>query len=649
MEKEKQYKTVIKIRCFEEKILSLFSENKLSGTTHTYIGEEATAASIMKYVGDNDVVFSNHRCHGHYLAYGGPMEKLLAEIMSKEIGLCQGRGGSQHIRYKNFFTNGIQGGIVPNALGVAFAKKLDGKKDNTVVFIGDGTLGQGVVYESLNIASVYEIPLVVVVEDNQYAMSTKRTDVISGDICTRLSGFNVKTFEIESTDVDELNDFFKKVFDYVNTNRKPVCAVVHNYRLGAHSKGDDTRPIEEVQKHKAKDPVLLVKEKIGEDNYQAIKKAFDKELNELVAKLEKEQSIRITENTAEESNEYQGQSYFYDGNKRCVELISDAFDSELNKNKRIIIYGEDVCDPYGGAFKATKGLSTKYPNNVFNMPISEQCMVGMGVGMAMFGKIPVVEMMFGDFITLGFDQLLNHATKYSWVYGGDIKVPLVVRMASGGKRGYGPTHSQSLEKYLIGIPLIKIVSLSSLIDPRVFYNHLFSTIESPTVVLENKKLYSERIISIQNEQYDIFTVKEVNNFGYPTIHLSVSQGDKPDYYIVTYGGMVNDAVEAAKELMMNEEISVDVIVLTQIAPLPIKDLKEILENGSKVIFVEEGNKTGGIGAEFISTMIENNFSNSFYRIASLDIPIPNGIILEQQMVPNKETIIEFVKENYYGK
>ena len=644
-----QYKTIIKIRCFEEKILSLFSENKLSGTTHTYIGEEATAASIMKYVGDNDVVFSNHRCHGHYLAYGGPSEKLLAEIMSKESGLCQGRGGSQHIHYKNFFTNGIQGGIVPNALGVAFAKKLDGKKDNVIVFIGDGTLGQGAVYESLNIASIYEIPLMVVVEDNQYAMSTKRTDVISGDICTRLSSFNIQTFEIESTDVDELNSFFEKVFNYINTNRKPVCAVVHNYRLGAHSKGDDTRPIEEIQKYKAKDPVLLVKEKIGDEKYQELKTAFNKELDELTTKLEKEQNINIDANTTSNLLTSNKTSFLYDGNNRCVELIREAFDAELTKNKKIVIYGEDVCDPYGGAFKATKGLSTKYPYNVFNMPISEQCMVGMGVGMAMFGKIPVVEMMFGDFITLGFDQLLNHATKYSWIYGDDIKVPLVVRMASGGKRGYGPTHSQSLEKYLIGIPLIKIVSLSSLIDPRVFYNHLFCTIESPTVVLENKKLYSERIVSVQNGQYDIFSVREINSYGYPTIHLSVSLDDKPNYYLVTYGGMVNDAIEAATELMMNEEINVDVIVLTQIAPLPINDLKTIVQNGSKVVFVEEGNKTGGIGAEFISTMIENNFSNSFYRIASFDIPIPNGIVLEQQMVPNKKTIIEFIKENHYGK
>ena len=255
----------IKIRAFEELILEMFSQNKLSGTTHTYIGEEATASALMPYVREQDKVFSNHRCHGHYLAYNGPEELLLAEIMSKKSGLCNGRGGSQHIHYKNFYTNGIQGGIVPNALGVAFADKLSGNDDNTVVFIGDGTLGQGVVYESLNIASVYDVPVVFVVEDNQYAMSTKRKDVISGDIKSRIEGFDIKTFEIESTDVDELYEFFGGVFSYINENRKPVCAVVHNYRLGAHSKGDDTRDKDEVEFHRKKDPIALLKNALGEE------------------------------------------------------------------------------------------------------------------------------------------------------------------------------------------------------------------------------------------------------------------------------------------------------------------------------------------------------------------------------------------------
>lgn len=647
MSLKEQYNTAIKIRCFEEKILSLFGENKLSGTTHTYIGEEATAVSIMNFIKDDDVIFSNHRCHGHYLAYGGPEDKLMAEIMSKESGICQGRGGSQHIHYKNFFTNGIQGGIVPNALGVAFAKKLDNKKDNTIVFIGDGTLGQGVVYESLNIASIYKIPLMVVVEDNQYAMSTKRTDAISGDICKRISSFDIKTFEIESTNIEELNSFFSKAFEYIDKERKPVCAIVHNYRLGAHSKRDDTRPIEEIEKHRKNDPILLIKNRIGEEEYNRIRNYYNKRFDELAEALEKEDNIIIR--CKKDEINHNSKSFLYSGNKRCVELMQGFFNNELEKNKEIVIYGEDVCDPYGGAFKVTKGLSSKFPNNIFNMPISEACMCGMAVGLAIEGKIPIAEMMFADFVALGFDQLLNHATKYAWVYGDNIKVPMIVRMASGGKRGYGPTHSQSLEKYLVGIPLLKVVALSFLINPASLYEYLIDTIDSPVAVIENKKLYSERIANVVNNKYDDFNVKETNNYGYPTIHLSLDENTEPDYYFVTYGGMTKDAIDASKTLMMNDEIMADVVVLTQLSPLPLEDLKAIINKKAKVVFIEEGTKTNGIGAEFVASCLENNIAKDFIRIAAYDLPIPNGIVLESQVVPDKEKIVRIIKENYYGK
>lgn len=287
------YREIIKIRAFEETILDLFGKNRLSGTTHTYIGEEATAVSLMKYVGDDDYVFSNHRCHGHYLAYGGSPRKLLAEIMSKESGLCKGRGGSQHIHYKNFFTNGVQGGIVPNALGVAFANKLSGINHNTVVFLGDGTLGQGVVYEAFNISSIYKIPILYVVEDNAYAMTTRSEFAVAGSIKQRVEGFGITTFEIKSTDVDELTKFFEKVFLYLNTYRNPVCAVIHNYRLGAHSKGDDLRDLEEINVNKKNDPVNIIRHRIGRNRADEIHKEYIDEFSRYADELELEPNAEI--------------------------------------------------------------------------------------------------------------------------------------------------------------------------------------------------------------------------------------------------------------------------------------------------------------------------------------------------------------------
>jgi len=637
------YEKVVKIRAFEELILDLFGKNKLSGTTHTSIGEEATAVSIMKHIKEQDKVFSNHRCHGHYLAYGGPAKALLAEIMSKRSGLCQGRGGSQHIHYRNFFTNGIQGGIVPNALGVAFSDKLKGNKTNTIVFLGDGTLGQGVVYESLNIAAVYAVPVLFVIEDNQYAMSTRREDVIAGDIKSRMEGFSVKTFEISSTDVDELDPFFEEVFSYIEENRKPVCAVVHNYRLGAHSKGDDTRDQCEIDEHKKSDPIAIIESKIGKEEVDRIYKETRVQYEKFVDELDNEDSISVFADT-EVFAGAEKKSFLSASTEKYVEIIRDAFRKQLRSNPATIIMGEDVRDPYGGAFKATKDLSTEFDSQVINMPISEACMTGIAVGVAMNKSLPVVEMMFGDFVTLAFDQLLNHAAKYGWVYGDDISVPMVLRVPSGAKRGYGPTHSQSLEKFLVGIPLINVIALNIVLDPGLVYQKLFDSIKMPTVVIENKKLYGQRKWGIEGNKYNEFGVKEVNNYGFPSVMLSMDFETSPDAYVITYGGMVEEACEASYELMMRDEIQADVIAISQLSPLPIMDLKALIKTTSPVYIVEEGTERFGIGAEVIASCIHNGMTNRFHRIAMPNMPIPNGLVLENQVVPNKGRIITEIKK-----
>lgn len=636
------YDMAVKIRAFERTALELFTQDKLSGTTHTYIGQEATAAAAMSFVGERDVVFSNHRCHGHYLAYGGDERALLAEIMSKESGLCGGRGGSQHIHYKNFYTNGIQGGILPNALGVAFAKKLDQKKDRTVVFLGDGTLGQGVVYETLNIASVFQIPMLFIVEDNQYAMSTRREDAISGDIAERIRGFAVETLEIASTDTDELLDFFEKAFRKLDTGNQPVCAVVHNYRLGAHSKGDDTRDAAEIERHMQWDPIAVLERKIGRDEVGRRLRRHSEAFAQMALDLEGQGTARILSCEAEALSVKE--TFFCEGGKRCNEQIREALGEGIERNKNIIVYGEDVKDPYGGAFKATKGLSGKHPGNLFNMPISEACMVGMAVGMALAGKIPVVEIMFGDFLALAMDQLLNHAVKYGWIYGEAVQVPMVIRTPMGGGRGYGPTHSQSLEKFLMGIPLLKVLALSPLHNPKLLYQTIFDTISSPTVVIENKKLYAERMLSVSDHKCGSFFVEEINHYGYSTMRLSLDRQTAPDITVVTYGGMVRDAMKAAEELLLEDEIQADLVVVSQLLPLPKQDIREAINGKAPMAVVEEGTVTAGIGAEIVAWCAQERLAEGYLRIGAHDLPIPNGIKLERQALPDWKCIIERIRE-----
>lgn len=235
------YRQMRTIREFEERSLTEFATGKLVGTTHTYIGQEANAAAIFQFVGEEDVIWSNHRCHGHFIAYGGDPYLLAAELMGKATGLVSGRGGSQHIHWKNFFTNGIQGGIVPNAAGMALARKMDRSEGIGIVFIGDGTLGQGVVYETFNIASLWKIPLLIVVENNRYAQTTPTEIALSGKIADRFKAFAIEYIETDTSDVTQILPKASDAINIVRNECRPFGLILNTHRFSAHSKGDDTR------------------------------------------------------------------------------------------------------------------------------------------------------------------------------------------------------------------------------------------------------------------------------------------------------------------------------------------------------------------------------------------------------------------------
>jgi 2-oxoisovalerate dehydrogenase E1 component len=636
------YRKMINIRCFEEKILELFSENKVSGTTHTCIGQEAVAVASMNNIRENDIVFSNHRCHGHYLAYGGPEELLMSEILSKKGGVCEGRGGSQHIHYKNFYSNGVQGGIVPNAAGMAWAEKLNNTENIAIVFIGDGTLGQGVVYETFNMASLYNIPILFIVENNQYAMTTNMRDAVSGSIGGRCKAFDIQYDEIESNDVEVLDNCFKKAINFTREKRKPFCQIVNTYRLGAHSKGDDTRDIDEIERHRKNDPIKIVEEKLDIEFCIQTKDIIKKYLEDIAIRVQEKESIEISKYNFKIGS-YKYTDLYNTKNIRCVTSINMALDEVLNKNEDVILLGEDIRDSYGGAFKVTKGLSTKYSERIINTPISEAAITGVGVGLALNGKLPIIEMMFGDFVTLGFDQILNHATKYSWIYGKEAKVPIVIRTPTGGRRGYGPTHSQSLEKFLIGIPLITVMAISPIHNVYELYKYALEDLNGTLIIVENKKLYAEKLLVCNNGRIQEFFTEGACNDIFPTIKMTLDKESKPDVTLVTYGGTVQDAMEAALELMYEDEIQVDIVVVSQLSPIPILDLEVLLDDSMLIGTLEEGTKTCGWGSEIIATFNENNIGKKYFRIATEDLPIPNGIILENQIVPNKNKIINMIR------
>jgi TPP-dependent pyruvate/acetoin dehydrogenase alpha subunit len=264
------YQSMFLIRQFETRILELFAAGELNGTTHTYVGQEANAVALISQLQAKDIVFSSHRCHGHYLARFHDAAPLFAELMGRVSGVCAGRGGSQHLCRDNFFSNGIQGGYVPVATGMALAEKASGSGAIAVAFIGDGTLGEGNVYEAANLASLWDAPLLLVIENNRYAQTTPIELALAGRIADRFKAFDFTVDEVESNDVADLHPICAGAIDRVRSDGRPHALVLNTYRLNAHSKSDDFRDPEEIEAWRKKDPLGFAARGLDDDRRAGI-------------------------------------------------------------------------------------------------------------------------------------------------------------------------------------------------------------------------------------------------------------------------------------------------------------------------------------------------------------------------------------------
>lgn len=312
--------------------------------------------------------------------------------------------------------------------------------------------------------------------------------------------------------------------------------------------------------------------------------------------------------------------------------IRAALEEEMERDPTVILLGEDIAQ-YGGAFKLTAGIIERFgPERVYNTPIAEGGFVGVAVGAAMTGLRPVVEIMFMDFITLAMDQLVNHAAKFPYQFGEQCRLPLVVRCPAGAGRGYGPTHSQSLERWLVATPGLVVVAPATAADAKGLLKSAIRC-NDPVIFLESKILYGRR----GEVPEDNYTVP----LGQAKI---VREGD--DVTIITYSRMVEEALKAA-EALEEHGVSVEIIDLRTLAPLDVTCLATSVEKTGRVVVVEEGTLTGGIGAELVSRVIETCFDYLQAppkRVAALDLPVPASRVLEQAVIPDYRTIAEAVAE-----
>lgn len=610
------------IRLVEEAFLKLFSQGKMNGTVHTCVGQEFSAVSICKNLEDSDWVTSNHRCHGHFISKTGNWKGLIDELMGLKSGVSKGIGSSQHLYAKGFLSNGIQGSLVPVGTGIAIYNKMHDKPNIAVSFIGEGTLGEGVVYEAFNLASLHNAPQLFVCENNFYSQSTPQENSVSGDINQRAEAFGIKVFEGNTWEVEELNKVSKKAIDYVRSG-KPAFIKINTYRLNAHSKGDDDRSLDEIEYFNSKDPLSIL---LQNEEWVETKTRIENEINEHIESVKYEYITESDYCFDQLPRHPKAELVSYkNSDKRMVNALNDAYFNTLSNGAFLI--GEDITDPYGGAFKVTKGFSSSFPNQVLSSSISESGMVGVSIGMSLMGVKSFTEIMFGDFMALTFDQLINNASKMHHMYAFQNSVPLRIRTPMGGKRGYGPTHSQSLEKFFVGIDNVLVIALSSLLDPCEAIDDL-EDIMCPAVIIENKLDYGKKLF-INDRFYSI--KKEKKPFG----AVLVSPIDiKPTLTIVSYGESARHIADNLDKFFEETDQIPELICLTKLHPLDMSILMDSVKSTKKILIVEDGSKNFGIGSEILANIQESSLNLDFaLRVGAKPYPIPSVSSLEHKLLP----------------
>lgn len=591
----------LRIRAFEQQLLERFSQGHVRGTVHTCLGQELTPVCLSTTLCDKDRVFGTHRGHGYVLALTGAVEPLAREILGREGGVSSGIGGSQHVHAGNVITNGIQGGLMPVAVGASTA--LDGGV--AVAVIGDGTLGQGVVYESLNIAAKWSAPTLVLIEDNDIAQSTPSAQTRAGSLRLRFEAFGVRYSEVVDTDLLALQGAIDEAVGHVRTEQSPMALRVKTKRLGPHSKGDDNRGRMALSRlHEADylnrciedDPEVA---RVWRQAQDEMERLFEGLLKEPEAQGSASISMAVPRL---QNVDHPPNLVAYASQPSIREAIRDALAQTFMTESAAIMIGEDIeaMPPgmerlYNGAFGVSGDLSQRFAGRVRNTPISEQGIVGFGIGRALAGSPTIVEIMFGDFLSLCVDQLRQQASKMVGVYGTRTPLPLVVRTPTGGRRGYGPTHSQSTEGLLIGSPNIVSFAISPFgVEPTLFQDLL--ALELPVVLFENKDLYG--MSPIGPDLFPAYELVERSSRWHP--HRVVPRVGTASATIVTYGGAASLVLEALEQLAVESEIFVDLVVPEVICPLDARLIARSVERTGRLVLVEEARLGDGIGAELLA-------------------------------------------------
>ncbi|MCL5039148.1 MAG: dehydrogenase E1 component subunit alpha/beta [Firmicutes bacterium] len=666
------------MRQFEEAVAREVEEGNVAGMAHLSVGQEGVAAGVGAALRPGDFISGTHRAHGHCLARGADPRAMMAEIFGKETGLCRGRGGSLHVVDASLGiigANGIVGAQNLLAVGAALSAKIRQSGQVSVSFLGDASTNIGFFHEAMNLAALWSLPVLFVCENNGYGVSTpqeRHTRVRR--LADRVQAYAMPAQTVAGDDPAAVYQAAREAVELARRGEGPTFLEVITHRWRGHYEGDldDYRTRQQKAAERAIDPIINLERELKEAGLISDEEArrMAKEaramvlealqfarsspepdpaelLRDVYAPEPPELVMGPTTNSRSSSNA-SSLSADPDGpaapatpetsTERWVtmsEAIREALREEMQRDPRVILLGEDIGM---GFFGVTTGLLEEFGSErVRDTPISENAIAGSAVGAAMTGLRPVAEIMFEDFLTACFDPVVNQAAKLRYMSGGQYQVPLVLRTPGGAGLAFAAQHSQSLEALFMHIPGLLVAVPSTPADAKGLMKSAIRS-NNPVLFFEHKLLY--------------FTDGPISP-GDHVLPFGVAEVKRPgrDATVVAILAMVPLTLEAASELAEEEGIDVEVLDPRTLVPLDQEAILTSVARTGRVLVVEEGCRTGGVGAEIAALVSERAFTQlkaPVQRLAAPDVPIPFSKVLENATIPDKDRIKEAIRHLVQG-
>ncbi len=645
---------MVRIRRLEETSYELYSKGKIRGFMHLYDGEEAIAVGVMQALTSADAIVATYREHGQALARGVDPGVILAEMYGKQEGCARGRGGSMHLFDKTthfYGGNAIVGGHLPLAVGMALADKLRGLDRVTCCFFGDGAVAEGEFHESLNLAALWQAPVLFICENNRYCMGTA-LDLHQSepDIAKKAAAYRIDARPVDGMDVLAVEQATQEAVARIKTGGGPQFLECRTYRFRAHSMFDAElyRDKQEVQEWRNQDPITRFVDALKQDGLIS-----DEDLEEIEAQVavELEQAVVFAEDGTWEPVEDLERFVYAEAipleqlyplpeteppsaethELTYREAMREAMRAAILRDERVFLMGADVGG-YGGCFAVSKGMLAEFgPQRILGTPLAESSYTGAGIGAAMNGMLPIVEIMTCNFSLLALDQIVNNAGTILHMSGGLFNVPLVIRMATGGGKRLGAQHSHTFDGWYAHVPGIKVLAPATVEDARGMLETALAD-PNPVIIFENSLLYNMKAALPANA-------------GPVNIDKAAVRRAGGDVTIVGYGMALVKAMEAA-ETLAADGIDCEVIDLRTLRPLDDATIMASVAKTHRVLVVDEDWRSGSIAAEISARIMEQAFydlDQPVARLCGAEVPMPYAPHLEDASIPQVASIVAAVK------